>query len=113
MRKDTSFSDRKLTEQEFSEKYWLNGDAPYQYHTGSIEDGRDEREQFVFNNIRALFELFKDEDKRLTGYIESLYAARRKDKKRMVALTAISATVAVIIIFLLGYELACHIKNFL
>ena len=54
MRKDTSFSERKLTTEEFSKKYWLDGRMPYQYHTGTIEDGRDEREQFVFNNIRAL-----------------------------------------------------------
>lgn len=56
MRKDTTFSDRKLTEKEFSDKYWMHGRFPYQYHTGTIEDGRDEREQFVFNNIRALWE---------------------------------------------------------
>lgn len=56
MRKDTTFSERKLTEKEFSDKYWMHGQAPYQYHTGTIEDGRDEREQFVFNNIRALWE---------------------------------------------------------
>lgn len=59
MRIDTSFSDRKLTAEEFQEKYWLGGQAPYQYHTASIEDGRDEREQFVFNNIRALHDIRK------------------------------------------------------
>jgi len=59
MRKDTSFSDRKLTSEEFSQKYWLHGEVPYQYHTASIEDARDEREQFVFNNIRALYDLQK------------------------------------------------------
>lgn len=60
MRKDTGFEDRKLTTEEFAEKYWMpaGGDIyPYQYHTGSIEDGRDEREQFVFNNIRALYDM--------------------------------------------------------
>lgn len=56
MRKDTTFSERKLTEKEFSDKYWMHGQAPYQYHTGTIEDGRDEREQFIFNNIRAIWE---------------------------------------------------------
>ncbi|MGN0998132.1 MAG: hypothetical protein ACI4PO_01110 [Faecousia sp.] len=54
MRKDTTFSDRKLTRAEFSRKYWLGGVAPYQYHTAEIEDGRDEREQFLINNVRAL-----------------------------------------------------------
>ena len=60
MRKDISFSDRKLTTDEFSQKYWKGGESPYQYHTGSIEDGRDEREQFVFNNIRAVWERMKE-----------------------------------------------------
>ena len=54
MRDDQTFTDRKLTLEEFSKKYWLDGHAEYQYHTGTIEDGRDEREQFLFNNIRAL-----------------------------------------------------------
>jgi len=57
MRKDTAFSDRKLTREEFSQKYWKGGDENYidQYHTATIEDGRDEREQFIINNIRALY----------------------------------------------------------
>jgi hypothetical protein len=57
MRKDTSFSDRKLTREEFGQKYWKGGDVKYidQYHTATIEDGRDEREQFIINNIRALY----------------------------------------------------------
>lgn len=60
MRRDTSFEDRKLSTEEFAEKYWKPAGKdvyPYQYHTGSIEDGRDEREQFVFNNIRALYDM--------------------------------------------------------
>lgn len=63
MRKDTSFSDRKLTPEEFADKYWTpcrGITAPYQYHTGRIEDGRDEREQFVFNNIRALYDMIRE-----------------------------------------------------
>lgn len=64
MRKDTTFSDRKLTEKEFSDKYWMHGEFPYQYHTASIEDGRDEREQFLFNNCRALWERMNREGER-------------------------------------------------
>lgn len=59
MRPDTSFSDKKLTRAEFSKKYWLDGDVPYQYHTAEIEDGRNEREQFFINNDRALFNFFR------------------------------------------------------
>ena len=56
MREDTSFTDRKLTEDEFRAKYWKGGRPEYidQYHTMTIEDGRDEREQLLINNIRAL-----------------------------------------------------------
>jgi len=59
MRKDTTFSDRKLTEKEFSDKYWMGGQEEYiyQYHSGTIEDGRDEREQFIFNNMVALWNI--------------------------------------------------------
>ena len=72
MRKDTSFSDRKLTEEEFAEKYWLGGKFPYQYHTATIEDGRDEREQFLFNNCRALYELMQLNEERNRQYIDRL-----------------------------------------
>lgn len=65
MREDTSFSDAKLTSEEFSKKYWQNGKRPYQYHTATIEDARDEREQFVFNNIRALRDMQSDLHKNL------------------------------------------------
>lgn len=48
------FSDHALTMEEFSEKYWLDGKAPYQYHSMEIEDGKSEVEQLAYNNIRAL-----------------------------------------------------------
>lgn len=79
MRKDTSFSDQKLTEAEFSKKYWTGDRHPYQYHTGSVSDGRDEREQFLFNNCRALWETMNRADEchrkmiyRLSERIEAL-----------------------------------------
>ncbi len=48
------FENRKLSREEFQDKYWLKGESIYQFHTPDIEDGRDEREQFIFNDIRAL-----------------------------------------------------------
>lgn len=85
MRKDTSFSDRKLTADEFSQKYWRGGEVPYQYHTGSIEDGRDEREQFIFNNIRAIWERMKinnENNSRQDGRIwEEMLDNKRKIEK--------------------------------
>ena len=56
----TSFSNRKLSEEEFSNKYWMKGKYKYQYYTAGIEDARDEREQLVFNNVRALYDLYND-----------------------------------------------------
>lgn len=69
MRKDTSLSDRKLTRKEFAAKYWKGGDPSfiYQYHTLTIEDGRDEREQLLINNIRALWSALKDLRRRGLG----------------------------------------------
>lgn len=63
MRKDITFADRKLTREEFSMKYWKGGDPNYiyQYHTMDIDDGRDEREQLIINNIRALYQLRKSD----------------------------------------------------
>jgi len=60
MRKDTTFKSEKLTEEEFSKKYWEpspNNYFPYQYHTMEISDGRDEKEQLIINNVRALWNL--------------------------------------------------------
>ena len=54
MREDTSFSCRQLSRDEFSRKYWMNGAAPDQYHTMEIENGRDEVEQLIINDLRAL-----------------------------------------------------------
>ena len=83
VRKDMTFSDRKLTEAEFSEKYWLDGIAPYQYHTATIDDGRDEREQFHFNNCRALYELLKFENRELRTIIFRLSKSVEYLQKRL------------------------------
>lgn len=83
MRKDTSFSDRKLTEEEFADKYWMGGEEGYiyQYHTASIMDGRDEREQFVFNNVRALYNLHSEFFVKARTDIVHLQLETRKLKK--------------------------------
>lgn len=47
-------SDEPKTISDFSEKYWLDGNIPYQYHTLEIEDGKNELEQLMINDIRAL-----------------------------------------------------------
>ena len=85
MRNDTTFTDEKLSTEEFSQKYWLGGVASYQYHTASIEDGRDEREQFVFNNIRALKETIDFH----TNYTQTKMETLQRKIKRITTFTAI------------------------
>lgn len=102
MRKDTTFSERKLTQEEFSEKYWLHGRVPYQYHTASIEDGRDEREQFIFNNIRALYNLHENHVRRLRkAEAELLEAKRIAIKQRKENFMTIMLAVIILIISIL------------
>lgn len=90
MRKDTTFSDRKLTVDEFSKKYWMGGESQYQYHTGSIEDGRDEREQFVFNNIRAIWERMKENQKEDRNESGRIWKEILDNKRKVEELTLIA-----------------------
>ena len=101
MRKDTSFSDRKLTKEEFSKKYWMGGVAPYQYHTGTIEDGRDEREQFLFNNVRALYEMNQERNKRRDNKVSEINLRLYRAEKKIAALRKINAAVARVVILIL------------
>lgn len=101
MRKDTSFNDRKLTVEEFSKKYWLGGEAPYQYHTGTIEDGRDEREQFLFNNVRALYEMNRERNKRQDNKVSDINLRLYRAEKKIAALRKINAAVAIVVILIL------------
>lgn len=54
--------DKKLSENEFSDKYWKGGieEYVYQFHTMHIEDGLDERQQLLINNDRAIWKLLND-----------------------------------------------------
>lgn len=101
MRKDTSFSERKLTEEEFSKKYWMDGKFPYQYHTASIEDARDEREQFVFNNLRALWDLGISRGRNNSIWEENVRSQIKELKKRTTTLTVISVAALSLNIFVI------------
>jgi hypothetical protein len=72
MREDLSFSNKKLTRAEFSKKYWKCGLVPYQYHTADIEDGRDELEQLLINNCRALREALRSKDDHMRQSLNAL-----------------------------------------
>lgn len=98
MRKDTNFSDKKLTAEEFSKKYWLNGEVPYQYHTGTIEDGRDEREQFLFNNVRSLYERQKRDRLRTNEKIGKVCLSVNEAEKKISILKKVDIAIAIVAI---------------
>lgn len=54
--------DKKLSENEFSDKYWKGGieEYVYQFHTMHIEDGLDERQQLLINNDQAIWKLINN-----------------------------------------------------
>lgn len=96
MRKDTSFSDRKLSAAEFADKYWDGGEHPYQYHTASIENGRDEKEQFLFSNSRALWETIWEIRKEIYQHVSDNWDELGRKDKRIAALAVTSAAISVI-----------------
>ena len=51
-------TDRKLSDEEFKAKYYVDG-YDQQYHTRDISDGVDERQQLLINNDRWLFDDYK------------------------------------------------------
>lgn len=96
MRKGTSFSEKKLSCEEFSHKYWDNGEHPYQYHTGTIQDGRDEREQFLFNNCRALWKMIWQNNKCLRMAVEEQRQEVLSKLKRIAALAVTSTAISIV-----------------
>ena len=82
----------------------MGGVAPYQYHTGTIEDGRDEREQFLFNNVRALREMNRESNKRRDKRVSDINLRLYRAEKKIAALYKVNAAmVAVgILIFIIS-----------
>ena len=102
---DRTFSDHKLTREEFSKKYWLDGDAVYQYYTPNIEDGRDEREQFIFNDLRALkglifFHAALSEDSDRSQW-EEIQKLKRGIKITAVLVAANTAVIGMVLLFIM------------
>lgn len=60
MRNGYRIGAEKLSEKQFSDKYWMAGDAEYQFHSMDIQDGLDERQQLLINNDRALYQLINE-----------------------------------------------------
>ena len=103
MRSPKRFSGCKLTTEEFTDKY-RSGD-PYncQYIPVSIEDGRDEGEQLIFNNIQQLKDrcdierkLFISNTERRDKEIGELKKEFADVKKATVICSLTSAAVALI-----------------
>ena len=58
MKGNYQLSDKKLSDEEFKEKYYVKG-LDQQYHTMDLSDGVDERQQLLINNDRWLFDAYK------------------------------------------------------
>lgn len=88
MRNGYVIGGEKLSDQQFSDKYWLAGNAEYQFHSMDIGDGLDERQQLLINNDRALFEAIKwhfDRSMERTSNIEKETKLKLKVIKRAIA----------------------------
>lgn len=59
MKGNYELTDRKLSDEEFKEKYYVKGIGVEQYHTMDIYDGLDERQQLLINNDRCLMNYYK------------------------------------------------------
>ena len=100
------FKSEALTLSEFSKKYWMDGEVPYQYHSVQIQDGATEAEQLVFNNIRALkndavmqrktmWEKFGEKQEQINDCKKELVHSRRVQS--FVICTIVSAVISVLI----------------
>ena len=110
MRNNYILGNEKLTEKEFSDKYWMGGQEEYiyQFHTMDIEDGKDERQQLLINNDRALFNLtdfiYKQVRKSLYVEVEKMDKKISKLKKaiRYLAILGLLEAGIIILQFLLS-----------
>lgn len=91
----------KLSDQQFSDKYWLYGDAEYQFHSMDISDGLDERQQLLINNDRALYERIKIINQQYWNSVEEKKLAYKWFKKAITALAIINAVIVGTIIMIL------------
>lgn len=96
--KKRPFSETPLTREEFSEKYWLDGEQPYQFHGMRIEDGRDETEQLIINNVREIrnkiqkcIKILSTRDEAFVEQIEAAQKETAQIKKQVKVLSVICA----------------------
>ena len=96
--KKRPFSETPLTREEFSKKYWLDGEQPYQFHGMRIEDGRDETEQLIINNVREIRNQFQkwrkwtgERNGELAEQIEAAQKETAQVKKQVKILSMICA----------------------
>lgn len=97
----------KLSEKQFSDKYWLNGDAKYQFHSMDIEDGLDERQQLLINNDRALLDLLNwhrnftmERERDIEAQINSHV---KMSKRTIAALVAVNAAITAMLITIIHF----------
>mgnify|MGYP001029954741 CR=1 FL=1 len=99
MRKDTSFSERKLSLKEFSDKYWKEGKEEfiYQFHSVTVEDGRDEREQLIFNNLMAIKKRIREAQGHTWNVCERLIDKKIALTKKVIGVIFLISAISLII----------------
>lgn len=108
MRSPKSFSGRKLTEEEFADKYKCGNPYLGQYISVSVEDGRDEGEQLIFNNIQELKDrcdvernLYRTNNEKRDKEVKELRKEFADVKKASTICSLASAGVAIVFISVL------------
>lgn len=96
----------KLSRKEFGEKYW-NGNKEYyigQFITQEIEEGRDEQEQLMINNINAIRKICRSNTMIAMKANSEIFELKRKlsnEKKKMEAVEIIKIALLVLVIYLI------------
>lgn len=114
MRSGYALGTMKLSTEEFAKKYWQN-EMIGQYHTMDIEDGENEGQQLMINNIGACWEIASEArrtatraEQRYLSSPESLWESRlwriMRDSKRTNIIAVISILLSVVAIFLKSRE---------
>lgn len=101
------FLNRPLDQGEFRKKYWADGYAIYQYWTPDISDGTTEREQLIFNDLRALhdrmeLDLKYAEDLHQEAWGKAVKAEKKAITAICIAAAAMTVTITLVIVCLLG-----------
>lgn len=96
-------TDKKLSDEEFKEKYYVKGFNEQQFHTMDLDDGIDERQQLLINNDRALFEIMTSFNRIYLRNQADRVTELKRIKKEIRIATAIAVAAAILNVLTLCY----------